>query len=69
MKDGPLLVSILTAEEKSGAAKYPASMEKTMARLERDGLIERHFMGSGAHCARLTKKGRNAAIVYCGNNF
>lgn len=69
MRDGPLLVSILTAEEQSGAAKYPASMEARMAKLERAGMIERHVMGSGVHVARLTKKGRDAALVYCGNNF
>lgn len=68
-KTGELLVQIMEANDKSGAAVYPPSMEKRMAKLERDGLIERHHLANGKHCARITTLGRKEALVFCGENF
>ncbi len=69
LKTGELLVQIMQAHDRSGAAVYPPSLETRMAKLERDGLVERHFLGNGKRCARITEQGRKEALIFCGENF
>lgn len=59
--DRQALAKIRDATDASGGAKYPAFMEPNMKAWERQGLVERHFVGANTPCARITDAGREAA--------
>jgi hypothetical protein len=52
------LRKIRDATDASGGAKYPSFMEPNMKAWERQGLIERHYVGDKIPCVRITDKGR-----------
>lgn len=49
--------------DKSGAATYPHALDKHMAHWERQGLVERHFMGDAKRVAIITAAGRKLAEI------
>lgn len=54
------LTKIRDATDASGGAKYPPFMEPNMKAWERQGLLERHFVGGNIPCVRITPSGRTA---------